>query len=237
MGIGEWISPERMDEPVVIILAIDAPRMVLVADGLGGHAEGARASRATVEFLLRGASCIADRERLAQHVRQANAAIYDTMRRVPAWAGMGTTVAGLLIAPSRCVACNVGDSGVYVERGGFLRQLSEDDTRPRSSGVFDPLRAAPGAGVIQAIGGHGTFVEIEPHLVETHVAHGQTFLICSDGLTGAVELEELEAGLARSDDAVTIRGWFAAAMRAGARDNLSVVLARISSAAVASGSR
>ena len=227
VGIGEWVAPGGMDEPVVITLPIDAPRMVLVADGMGGHSQGARASRVAVEGLLEGAADVTDGERLARHLRQANAAIYDTMQGEPALAGMGTTVAGVLIAPPRCLAFNVGDSRVYVERGGFLRQLSQDDTWPRSNGAFDPLREASGAVVTQAIGGQPAFVDIEPHVVETELMHGQRFLICSDGVTNELELDELEAGMAGADDKATIRAWFDAAMRAGARDNLSVVLVRI----------
>ncbi len=237
VGIGEWLSPDRMDEPVVIMLPIDAPRMALVADGMGGHAEGSRASRAAVEFLLQGAADVADTERLAHHLRQANVAIYDTMKLDPAWAGMGATLAGVLIAPPRCLVFNVGDSRVYVERGGFLRQLSQDDTWPPANGAFDPLEDGAGAVVTQAIGGQPAFVDIEPHVVELPLAHGQRFLICSDGLTNELTVDDLEAGMAGADDGVTVHAWFHAAMRAGARDNLSVVLARITSAAAAPESR
>ena len=231
IGVDTWISPERMDEPVAITLPLDVPRMLLVADGMGGHAGGAYASRATVEFILRHVGGITDRESLADLLRQANGELYDAMVREPSRAGMGSTVAGLLVAPPQCLAFNVGDSRVFVERGGFLRQLSQDDAWPPSGGAFDPLEDRSGGVVTQAIGGRSSFVDIEPHVVEIPLMDAQQFVVCSDGLTETLGLDELEAALAIDDDRAIVQGWFETAMRAGARDNVSVLLVRVSQAA------
>lgn len=237
VGVGEWVSPERMDAPVVVTLPVDVARMAVVADGMGGHAAGARASRSTVQHLLRGTALIADGEALARHLREANQAIYEIGRHEPALAGMGATVAGVLIAPpDSCFIFNVGDSRVYVERGGFLRQLTHDDAWPASGGTFDPLDDAGGGAVTQAIGGQPSFVDVAPHVVEMPLAHGQCFLVCSDGLTNELTLDALEDGLAGSDDRATMHSWFDAAMLAGARDNLSAIVVRVTNAEMAEGS-
>jgi PPM family protein phosphatase len=236
VGVGDWISPDRMDEPAVITLPVAAPRIVVVADGMGGHVEGARASRATVALLLQQGVSVTESEELVALLRQANAELYEAMGREPRLDGMGATIAGLLMSPPRCFAFNVGDSRVFVERSGYLRQLSQDDAWPASDGAYDPLKTGSSGVVTQAIGGRSAFVDIEPHVVEAQLLDGQRFLVCSDGLTDAVALDELEASLSNHDDRAVVRGWFESAMRSGARDNLSILLVRVSRAAGSTGS-
>jgi serine/threonine protein phosphatase PrpC len=111
---------DRMDEPVVITLPVAAPRIVLVADGMGGHVAGrpcepshrrAPSSRARRD--------VTEATELARPLAAGECERSTTPWGEPALVGMGTTVAGLLIAPPRCFAFNVGDSRVYVERSGL----------------------------------------------------------------------------------------------------------------------
>jgi PPM family protein phosphatase len=115
-----------------------------------------------------------------------------------------------------------GQPRVRRAQWAILRQLSQDDTWPHSDGAYDPLQEASSAVVTQAIGGQSAFVDIEPHVVETQLMHGQRFLICSDGLTMNGRARRARSQPVGADDRATMRAWFDAAMRAGARDNLSV---------------
>ena len=128
IAVGDWITSEPMAQPLVLEHAVGARLICLVADGMGGHAAGEVASRGVAEHLCRRAAGAVDEARLAALLRAADAELFALMQEQPAWRGMGTTVAGLSVAPERVMAFNVGDSRVYRIDGGALVQLSTDDT-------------------------------------------------------------------------------------------------------------
>jgi serine/threonine protein phosphatase PrpC len=128
VAVGSWIASEPMAAPVVLDHEIAGPLICLVADGMGGHAAGEVASRAVAEHLSRRASEAVDDAAMAALLRDADAELFALMREHPAWRGMGTTVAGIAVAPSDAVVFNVGDSRVYRIEAGGLVQLSTDDT-------------------------------------------------------------------------------------------------------------
>ena len=169
-----------------------------------------------------------DANRLITSIRLANRQVSARSDQELKLAGMGTTVAAVLVAGERLTIANVGDSRVYRMRGGHLEQLSVDDTMAAlmvSKGVIAPesVPAHPMRGILmQAIGLHG---EVDPHVREEAVQGGDLILICSDGLYGAIDAAAMTAALLRTGTVQErAQGLIDHALSAGASDNVSVIL-------------
>lgn len=225
IAIGDWLESAPMDEPRVLERALDGPVVALVADGMGGHAAGDVSSRAAAEYLINQAARATDAAAVADLVREAHAEQFALMRERPALTGMGTTVAGIAIAPGGVIAFNVGDSRVYRVKDEGLVQLSTDDTPGPK--LADGRTAATTTPIItQTLGGAGSLSPIDPHVLHEPLDEAARYLICSDGLTDLLEVDEIEAEL-EEDDRASVRSLFEAAMARGGSDNVSVVLVRL----------
>ena len=209
-----------------------------VADGLGGHQGGEVASAMAVEPVaaLDGrAFADADQaaEALAGAVAEANRAILQRAREERELWGMGTTLTAAAVAADRLLQlAHVGDSRAYLLRGNELRQLTEDHTvvaEAVTRGLLTRAQAAvhPQRGVVtRAVGlDPGLRADTPPPL---ELEAGDQVLLCSDGLTEAVDedrIAEVLAGEADGDGAC--RALIAAANEAGGPDNVTVVLLRV----------
>jgi serine/threonine protein phosphatase PrpC len=225
VAVGDWNTSEPMAAPAVLEREVAAPLICLVADGMGGHAAGEVASRTVAEHLSRRAAEASDDAALAGLLRDADAELFALMQENPAWRGMGTTVAGISVAPERVIAFNVGDSRVYRIDEGALVQLSTDDTPGPKLG--DGRTAAMTSNLVtQSLGGAYQLAGIEPHVSGQPLEDGARYLICSDGLTDLVDRTAMEELLDR-DDAASAEALFEAAMARGGNDNISLILVRI----------
>jgi len=212
--VAGWVSDVEMDAPRRSRLDLTAPLLFAVADGMGGHAGGAIASRYTIkrlaDFSDGGAQDISVR------LASINAELYEAMAASPGLLGMGSTVVGLLLSPVESVWFNVGDSRVYAVRNRRLRQLSIDDVPP-----------GPRTGMItQTIGGGPVFLPIAPHTGTARLDIPSRWLLCSDGLTDMLSDAEIEDALGQGDED-TLRTLFAHAMAAGGADNISIILVSV----------
>ncbi len=212
-----WTCGDTMDAPRQSAHGFEPSTLVAVADGMGGHVGGREASRRAAEGLVRLIAGDAGPAEVAAAVRTVNRELFDAAAENPALRGMGTTVAGIVATAARTVWFNVGDSRVYSVRQGFLRQLSVDDV---------PAGGPAGGRITQALGGAHTFLEIEPHVGSESTRAGRRYLLCSDGLTDALPLETVERALS-DDDRALVGELLAAALAAGAPDNVSIVLAGV----------
>lgn len=228
IAVGDWIKRLPMAAPVVLEHEVAAPVICLVADGMGGHAAGDVASRTVAERLSRRAAEATDEAALIRLLHEANAELFALMDESPVWSGMGTTVAGLVVAPSGLIVFNVGDSRVYrIEHGGLV-QLSTDDTPGPK--LPDGRTAVYTTSMIsQVLGGHGPIrpgEEIMPHVLCEPLADGARYLVCSDGLTDMLAPPEI-AALVGEDDEASAQALFEAAMARGGDDNVSLLLLRV----------
>jgi serine/threonine protein phosphatase PrpC len=228
IAVGDWIRSESMAAPVLLERALDTPLICLVADGMGGHAAGEVASRAVAEHLAARAAQATDAAAIASLLRGANGALFELMGERPAWYGMGTTVAGVAVAPSGVVVFNVGDSRVYRIEAGAPVQLSTDDTPGPK--LPDGRTAMYTSSIIsQVLGGYGpdnSGDELDPHVLNEPLRDGARYLICSDGLTDLVDLRTIEEAIEPDDD-TSARALFEAAMEQGGDDNVSLILLRL----------
>jgi PPM family protein phosphatase len=228
IAVGDWITSEPMAAPVILEHAVTAPLICLVADGMGGHAAGEVASRIVTEHLSRRAADASDEAAVARLLLEANDALFALMEERPAWYGMGTTVAGVAVAPRGAVVFNVGDSRVYRIEAGPLVQLSTDDTPGPK--LPDGRTAVYTSSIIsQVLGGYGPDEpgeRIVPHVLSEPLAHGGRYLICSDGVTDLLDPAAIEELLDEDDQASAV-ALFEAAMARGGDDNVSLILLRL----------
>lgn len=220
IAVDDWVMSQPMAQPQVLERIVEKATVCLVADGMGGHAAGDVASRFVAECLADRGPDAADQAALAALLREVDLGLFGLMRERPALAGMGTTVAGLHVAPAALHVFNIGDSRVYQIEDGLV-QLSTDDTLGPK--LADGRTAAQATALLsQSLGGALAPCEVTPHILRVPAVAG-SYLICSDGLTDLVAPEAMAACVG-ADDAATVTALFDAAMAAGGRDNISIVL-------------
>jgi PPM family protein phosphatase len=223
IAVGRWVRSEPMAAPERHAIE-DLPGLCLVADGMGGHAAGEVASRAVAEHLIARTEEAADAIALRRLIADADRALHALMRERPATRGMGTTVAGVVLSANQVLAFNVGDSRVYGLEGGRLLQLSTDDTPGPK--LEDGRTAARTTSLItQTLGGGYVPEPLQVHIQAEAADARAGWLIASDGLTDLVDRAGIEACLG-ADDEASVRAMFDAAMAAGGRDNISIILIR-----------
>jgi protein phosphatase len=209
------------------------PDLILVADGMGGHAAGDVASSLAVEAFepLRGRSRLRADDVL-EAVRRANSAIVSETEAHPNRSGMGTTVTGLAVVDEagspHWLVFNIGDSRVYRIAEGRLHQLTVDHSEvaglvaqgqiSRGDARTHPMRHV----ITRSL---GVLPPPEPDTWLVPVSSGDRFLVCSDGLTTELDDQEIARIAGRASDLdETASELVRAAVDAGGRDNITVVL-------------
>jgi len=212
-------------EPLTLVHALTSSIVVAVADGLGGHNGGEVASGHAARRLgeLTGS---AGPEGVEDLLRAIDAEITARGAADRELEGMGTTVAGLVLSADGAICFNVGDSKVFKVDGGYLGQMSTDDSPgPDRSDGEQVLTGI----VTQSLGGGGP---VTPHVRLDDDGRSGRWLLCSDGLTDRVKIGAIESVLSDcGDDLEAARRLYAQAMAAGGEDNISLVLVRRTSTA------
>jgi len=206
--------------------------LLVVADGMGGHAAGDMASRLVVNAFVP----LDDRDSggdllraLAKATREGNRSISAVVHENPELDGMGTTVTALLFDGGRLGMAHVGDSRAYLYRDGVLHQLTHDDTFVQSliddgritqeEASHHPQRSL----LLRALNG----TEVDPALTIREVSAGDRYLICSDGLSGVVSAEVIAETLANPDPGAAADGLVQLALVGGGPDNVTVIVADV----------
>ncbi len=225
--VGSFVATAPFVEPAVIHYTDRTEPLVLaVIDGLGGHEAGEIASGIVGRFLADVGSTLDGPTVLADAVRRANLAVFAAMEAPPGAWGMGATLVTAAMVGTTLWVANVGDARAYIlEAGGALIQITDDDSV--GAGAFEGASTGSSAQITQCLGGALTPVALDVHLVEVTLDPADAIVLCSDGLTDMVELEELQASVVPGDDAATAAAWLEAALQAGGRDNVSIVIARV----------
>lgn len=217
-------------------LSLDDFSLYVVADGMGGYAGGDLASQLACETVERAfrtdrfeGEAVHGRPRrgdeLARSIAMANRAIFNVAQGDKKLEGMGTTIVAIRFSPNkqRAYYAHVGDSRLYRVRGGVMEQLTRDHTIGEATGVTGPLAAR----LTRAVG-IASLVEVEFGADDPQV--GDTYLLCSDGLTKMLADDEaLDILNEERDLDKCARRLVDAANDRGGRDNVTVVLIRIAS--------
>jgi serine/threonine protein phosphatase PrpC len=214
-------------------------RLLVVADGMGGHRGGATASQLAVETIgeVFAGSEQPDVAALRQAMMRANDRVHAESTADPALRGMGTTVVALLLAPggAGCVA-HVGDSRAYRLRDRQLEPLTEDHSVVREMvrrEIITPEEAALHPRRHEILRSIGIEPNVEPELRSLDVREGDRYLLCSDGLSNMVEEDEIEEVLGREPPGNAVRTLVRRANASGGADNITIQIAVIESASPA----
>lgn len=208
------------------------PNMLLIADGMGGHAGGDVASAIAVSRLEHldvehhGLEALED---LRRGILAANDVITQRVETHPELAGMGTTVTALLRAGDRFALAHIGDSRAYLLRDGELTLVTHDHTFVQllvDEGRITPEEAEthPQRSVVmRVLGDVGSEPELDLSIREAVV--GDRWLVCSDGLSGFVSFGDIQATMneVKDLDACAER-LTELALEGGGADNVTAVL-------------
>ncbi|GHG04678.1 MULTISPECIES: PP2C family protein-serine/threonine phosphatase [Amycolatopsis] len=208
------------------------PRLLALADGMGGHAAGEVASKVVIASLAPldddepGDDLLAQ---LREAVANGNAAIAELVSQDPDLDGMGTTLTAVLFAGTRLGLVHVGDSRAYLLRGGQFAQITRDDSFVNElleQGRITPEEAAvhpQRSLLLKALTGH----EVEPSLTVREARAGDRYLICSDGLSGMVSDETLAEAVQIADPQQCADRMIELALKGGGTDNVTVIIADV----------
>ena len=213
--VAGWLSQARDGSLVTMDFAPTTPFVCAVADGMGGHVGGNLASRVALTVI----ADLAPSWQTEQDVADTLVETSEQVRAVGVDAdlqGLGTTVAGLCIADDGIIVFNVGDSQVFSMTDGVLKQLSIDDS------VFDS-NGRPTNIITQSL---GQAPPVQPHVHVLPLAAG-TYLMCSDGVSGVMTPQELEAAARRPDLDECAADIIETTRENGAHDNFTFLIVDI----------
>ncbi|MEP6761724.1 MAG: Stp1/IreP family PP2C-type Ser/Thr phosphatase [Sporichthyaceae bacterium] len=210
------------------------PRLLVLADGMGGHAAGEVASSVAVAMLASldddspGSDILG---RLSTAVQDANNHLRDMVRGDPDLEGMGTTLTALLRAGSRFGLVHIGDSRCYLLRGDELQQITKDHTFVQTL-VDDGRITAEEAShhpqrnvIVRALDGRD---DVELDLSIREAKAGDRFLLCSDGLSDLLSEQTLRDTLAGADSPDrAAEELVELALRGGGPDNITAIVADV----------
>jgi protein phosphatase len=211
------------------------PHLLVVADGMGGHAGGDLASATVIAELFEldddaytgGETASLLTERIARANAELGRLIHDDGRLD----GMGTTVTAILRSRSNLALAHIGDSRAYLFRDDELTQITRDHSFVQT--LIDEGRITEDEAATHP---HRSFVTRvltghegdEPDVVVRKARQADRYLLCSDGLTGFVAIDTIRDVLAaREEPGVTADRLVDLSLRAGAPDNVTVVVADV----------
>jgi PPM family protein phosphatase len=216
--------------------AYAGPRLLAIADGMGGHAAGEVASAVAISAIapLDRQGLTGESEMLgglAAAVASARSTLHDMSMADPATEGMGTTLTALLWAGEEVAICHIGDSRAYLLRDGDLYQITRDHTLIQS--LVDEGRLSPAAAathpqrslIMRALQGS---TDVDPDLTMHKAILGDRYLLCSDGLTDVVTDEAVHETLVTVPDAETaVQLLINQAIANGGPDNITCIVADV----------
>jgi protein phosphatase len=234
-------------------LVNDKLHLYIVADGMGGHAGGEFASRiavSTVEEIFKGEdrlksgvpanTCLdadlpsddnVEQDRLRDAILRAGNMIARRANEEPDLRGMGTTATVMLFIQNRAYIAHVGDSRAYCVRNGKITQITEDHSlvhEQLKSGLIteEEARTHQLKNIItRSVGVHE---EVEIDTVVWRIEPGDTYLICSDGLSNMVSDLEIQNVINQADLENSARELVDLANKHGGDDNITLIVIKVS---------
>lgn len=215
-------------------------RFFALADGMGGHQAGEVAAREAVEFLCRlikknfktnPKNLNDSAEVIRAAFEQTNSYVYKLGRSSSDFKGMGTTLCALYVSDEGVVFAHVGDSRIYRLRNKSLVQITKDHSLIRELVELGQINESQATDFIykniitRAI---GTEAIVEPTVQVTDIEAGDVYILCSDGLSDLLSLEEIEA-LIKNETLLSsaVKNLVDGSKDKGGHDNVTVVMVKI----------
>lgn len=221
----------------------DDLKIYVVADGMGGHKAGEVASRIVVETIqdkMNQAASNTDGEnlitldqtlspeatRIMAGIHLANQAVFTLSSSNKDYKGMGSTVSAVLLAGTRIITVNVGDSPIFLIRNNTIEELYTPHTYIAEHAKLAPKGAKPlgeqyAHMITRAVGLKKT---VQPDTCEIEGLQGDMLLICSDGLSDLLKPEEIKKVATRYKPEKAVKALVAHANKRGGRDNITIIL-------------
>jgi len=221
--------------------------LAVLADGMGGYKAGEVASAIAVNMVMdqmrqgvrrmgpaeidEATGLFGETLLLKDAIDKANSAIHKTAKSQPQCQGMGTTIVSVLFFDDRMTVGHVGDSRLYRMRGEKFEQITVDHSLLQElvdKGFYTPEQAQDSLNKNLVTRAIGIEAEVKPDMQEEPVEPGDTFLLCSDGLSDLVSDEVMHLTLRDYGDSLEEAAsvLIAKANDNGGKDNISVILAR-----------
>ncbi len=209
--------------------------LLVVCDGMGGHAAGHLASSIASETLAgildhdggRGL----DPDRLRKAASQANTAVFEAAKQNPAWSGMGSTMVVVALDQGKATVLNCGDSPAYLFRNREAKMISQDHSWPAEQvrlGVIKPEEAKDHPMKHRLTRAIGVWDQIQVFTESIELEEGDLIVLCSDGVdTAGVTVEQMWSLLYGHDLEAGIERVISKCKQLGAPDNVTVAAARI----------
>lgn len=211
--------------------AVRGPVLV-VADGMGGHAAGEVASRLAVRAVVSEWTTSRSgtpRQAMRSAVRAANGIVFGASLDADT-RGMGTTLTALALAGDEAIVAHVGDSRAYRVRSGACEQMTADHSRVGEmvrAGLLTPEQAAghPARSQLTRCLGHEPAVQVD--VSRFSARRDDAFVLCSDGLWDLVAPAEIATAVTALGPDAAADALIGTALDRGAPDNVTVIVARI----------
>lgn len=222
-----WVPPPDYDRA----LLASKGYLCVVADGMGGHAQGQVASAMAVARLVEAYYQDGDNDIshvLERAVYLANEAVYGAGKKIE-YKGMGTTLVAVVLKGKRAMIANVGDSRAYLYSQGSAQQITTDHSEVQelvAQGLLTSEQAEvyPYRNIItRAI---GVFADTLPDLFEIELSPGDAILLCSDGLSNLVDEPELADAVMNHSAMDAARKLVNLANARGGTDNVTAVVVK-----------
>ncbi len=209
------------------------PNLFVVADGMGGHKAGERASSYAVEVFLDNVR--KEREKnpikvIRRSIEKANTKVFEEAKTQERYRGMGTTLVAATVLKDTLYVANVGDSRLYLISGG-IRQVTRDhslvEEMIRAGGLTrEEARVHPDKNVITRAVGVEERIAID--FFDLSVKQGDKILLCTDGLSNMLTDEQI-CQIVQGESSLQSAGekLVKAANQNGGRDNITVLLAEM----------
>ncbi len=199
----KYLSPNNrgIKKPLFYETKTDENIVFAVFDGLGGASYGEEASGCAAESFLAETRQLKDiivsgKEFFINACQHTNQKICKMMDEKNV-RSMGTTVASLFLSNEEIYACNIGDSKIYRLRDDCLVQLSEDHTDEK---ILKAIGSDKKPSLLQYLGIHQSEMTIEPFISKGELQKNDIYVLCSDGVTDTVSIEELYSRLKSESD-------------------------------------
>lgn len=222
---------QRNEDQVRILPEVGA---AVLADGMGGHQAGDVASQLAVEVVMEeiNKSERVDQDAMVDWIRTANHAVRAVASTDASYRGMGATIVLAVCTGELLLFAYVGDSRLYRLWNGTMHQLTEDHTLAQqyiNEGMISSAEGRTWAGRNLLTRGLGIEETVQPDFGQASLHVGQTYLLCSDGLTDPLDDGQIAAILSNPDFNADDAAYelVQAANSHGGPDNVSVAVIRV----------
>lgn len=222
------LSNRGLKNPIKCKKDTDEPVAFALFDGMGGECKGAEASCLAselfgAEFKKQDELVITGKEFLYTACEKANVEINQLREKLQV-TSMGTTIAAVYFSQDEVVACNVGDSKIFRIRDNQMMQISEDHTDEK---IIAAMGIEKKPVLLQYLGVSDTEMALEPYISKGELRSQDVYVLCSDGVTDVVGLQEMYDIVYNHSAEEAVRQLLAQVNKNDGQDNATAIVIKL----------